>query len=79
MSLSCQAFTAPLVWLEFHTFPKYFLLTNLLAMPLTTGVIWCAVLTLTLEAAGICPQALIALTDKAAELLLHTLETISGM
>ena len=35
LTLSCQAFTAPLVWVRFHSFPKYFLLTNLCALPLT--------------------------------------------
>lgn len=34
LSLACQATTAPLVWLYWRSFPQYFLLTNLLALPL---------------------------------------------
>lgn len=34
VSISCQAFTAPAALLLFGTFPKHFLLTNLVAMPL---------------------------------------------
>lgn len=79
MSLSCQVFTAPLVWLKFHTFPHYFLLTNLLAMPLTTALIALAVLTLALSALGICPEIAVRLTDRTAGLLLRTLEIIASM
>ena len=36
LSISCQIFTAPLSWALFGSFPVYFLITNLFAMPLTT-------------------------------------------
>ena len=36
LSICCQLFTAPLTWFHFGTFPQYFLLTNLLAAPLTS-------------------------------------------
>lgn len=36
LSISCQTFTAPLIWYKFHTFPKYFILTNLIALPLVS-------------------------------------------
>ena len=39
MSISCQITTAPLVWVHFHSFPQHFLLTNLLALPLTGLII----------------------------------------
>ena len=42
MSLSCQAATAPLVALYFGTFPKYFLITNFVAIPLTSAAIYLA-------------------------------------
>lgn len=38
LSISCQVFTAPLSWALFGSFPVYFLITNLMAMPLTTLV-----------------------------------------
>lgn len=79
MSISCQVFTAPLVWYRFHTFPKWFLLTNLLAVPLTTLTVWSAVIVLALAAAGVCPQLLLDVTDGLCRLLTGTLEIIASM
>ena len=67
MSLSCQLFTGPLVWLRFGTFPIHFLLTNLLAIPLTEALIISA---LTGQA---------GLADRLVELLTRTLEIIASM
>ena len=53
LSISCQVFTAPLAWLRFHSFPTYFLLTNLLALPLTGALMGTSLLTLGLEAIGV--------------------------
>ena len=79
LALSCQAFTAPLAWLRFHTFPPYFLLTNLLALPLSSGVMAVSALTLVLSAAGICPPVLVRADDALIETLLFVLETISSL
>ena len=79
LSISCQVFTAPLAWLRFHTFPKYFLLTNLMALPLTTLLLTSAVATIGLSAVGLCPQLLITATDGLGRLLLWVLETICAM
>lgn len=79
LSLSCQVFTAPLVWYRFHTFPRFFLLTNLLAIPLTTVLMASSVATLLFSAVHICPDALYRLTDALCRLLLFVLETIAGL
>ena len=79
VAISCQLFTAPLAWVLFGTFPKYFLLTNLLAMPLTTAFMVLSVATVLLTAAGCCPSALIQATDALCQLLLTVLEIIAGM
>ena len=79
LSISCQAFTGPLAWYRFHTFPKYFLLTNLLAMPLTTLLMGTAVATLLLSGLGCCPGMLIRATDFLATALVRVLEIISTM
>ena len=79
LSISCQVFTAPLAWLRFHTFPKYFLLTNLLALPLTTALLSTAVVTILLSAAGLCPALLVTATDGLGRLLLWVLEIICAM
>ena len=79
LAISCQLFTAPLAWLRFHSFPRYFLLTNLLAIPLTTGLMVCALATLGLWALGACPALLITATDGLGRLLLSVLEVIATL
>ena len=79
LSISCQVFTAPLVWLRFHTFPVYFLITNLLAIPLTSMLMGASVLTVGLGAFGACPDLLIKTTDGLCRLLLTVLEVIASM
>lgn len=79
LSVSCQVFTAPLVALRFGTFAPYFLLTNLLALPLTEALVFSAVATLTLGTAGLLPPFLAPLTDRLATLLVRSLEIISTM
>ena len=79
LSISCQAFTAPLSWLRFHSFPQYFILTNLLALPLTSALMGGALLTLALDGVGISWQPLITATDGLSRLLLWVLEIISSM
>ena len=79
LSISCQVFTAPLVWARFHTFPRHFLLTNLLAIPLTTICVTVAVATVTLSFLGISPLWLAGLCDRLCRLLVNCLEIIAGM
>lgn len=79
LSISCQLFTAPVAWWHFRTFPKYFLLTNLLSLPLAEAVIVTAVASLLLAAAGLCPPALISACGKLTVLLESCLETIASI
>lgn len=79
LSISCQAFTAPLVWWRFRSLPRHFLLTNLLAIPLTTICVTAAAATVTLSLFGICPLWLVRLCDTACRLLTETLGIIAGM
>lgn len=79
LSISCQAFTAPLAWYRFHVFPKYFLLTNLAALPLTSAVMVLSVTTAALSFLGICPGFLVVLDDKAVGALAYCLEVISSL
>ena len=79
LSVSCQVFTAPLVWFRFHSFPRYFLLTNLIALPLTSAVMVLSVTTIALSMMGMCPYYLINLDDRAVGLLVRCLEIISSM
>ena len=79
LSISCQAFTGPLAWYRFHTFPTYFLITNLFAMPVTTLLMGSAVTTLALRSLGCCPAFLIQVTDTLCGVLTRILQIISSM
>lgn len=79
MTLSCQLFTAPLSFAVFHSFPRWFLLTNLLALPLTSLLMVFAVCAVAMSTAGICPQLLLKAVDALCGALLSVLEIISGM
>jgi len=79
LSCSCQIFTAPLAWYRFGSFPMYFLLTNLLAMPLTSLLMGTAIACIALSALGLCPDLLIITTDSLAEALQGCLDIISKM
>ena len=78
ISISCQIMTAPLVWLRFHSFPQYFLLTNLLALPLTSLLMPASILSLILSAVGCCPHILVSITELLASALIRTLEIIAS-
>ena len=79
LAISCQVFTAPLVWMRFHTFPRYFLLTNLMALPLTTLLMTCALITIALAAAGWVPEVLVQVTDWICSLMTWILGTIASL
>lgn len=79
LSISCQIFTAPAVWYHFGTFPRYFLVTNLLAIPVTTALMSISVPAIAMHAAGICPSFVITAADTAAGILRKVLGTISEM
>ncbi len=79
LSISCQVFTGPLAWYYFHTFPKYFILTNLIALPLTSAIMTLSVATTALSFLGICPEPLVILNDHAMQALVFCLKIISGL
>lgn len=79
LSISCQAFTAPLSWYYFHSFPKYFILTNILVMPLSSATMAVSIPTIILSAAGVCPDLLVELTDKLTGVMISVLDIISRM
>ena len=79
LSISCQVFTSPLAWFRFHTFPTYFLLTNLVALPFTTLLMGSAVTTLALLGIHCCPGFLVHATDWLCRTLVWILQVISSM
>ena len=79
LTISCQIFTAPAAWWHFHTFPRHFLLANLIALPLAEAVIITALASLLLTALGICPQFLVQTCGSLVQLMEFCLETIASM
>lgn len=79
MSISCQITTGPLAWFYFGTFPVHFLLTNLIAIPLTGLIIPTALTVLLLSASGICPEILLRACEMLVTALSQALEVISVM
>ncbi len=79
LSISCQITTGPLAYLHFGTFPMYFLLTNLIALPLTGIIIPAAVAVTLLTAVGWCPEILARATEALVTALSEALEIISLM
>ena len=79
LSFSCQVFTAPLTLAVFGTFPIHFLLTNLIAIPLTTMFMAMGIGVLVLSALGICPGFAYTAADALCRALLFSLETIGSL
>ena len=79
VSLCCQATCGLLAWHYFGTFPRYFLITTLLAIPLTTAVMYTIATTLAAAAATVLLPFLSPLSAAAAtalEWLLRLLNTV---
>lgn len=79
LSISCQLTTGPLAYHYFGTFPQYFLLTNLLAIPMAGLIIPSALLTVIMSMAGCCPAMLVELTEWIASTMTHALGIIASM
>ena len=79
LAISCQIFTAPVSWMKFHTFPRYFLITNITALPLTSAMMMLSIVAVVLSALGICPEALVSVLEACIGLLVRLLELISMM
>ena len=79
LSVSCQIATAPAVLLYFGTFPQYFLITNLLCIPLSNIIIVLSLFALPLHSAGICPGILLNTVNQLADCMIWILETIASL
>jgi competence protein ComEC len=79
MSIACQMTTGPLAYLYFGTFPQYFLLTNLIALPLTGLIIPAALAATLLTGLGICPEILTRATEMLITALTEALDIIASM
>lgn len=79
LSIACQITTAPIAYAYFGTFPKYFLITNLVAVPIVGLIIPAILLTSLLTCCGICPEFLVKVTEGLIDTLVHSLIVISSL
>ena len=79
LSVACQITTAPIAFAYFGTFPKYFLITNLLAIPLVTLIIPMGLLTVMLTGCGLCPGIIVSITEGLIDALVYCLSVISSL
>lgn len=79
LSVSCQLTTGTIAWFYFDSFPRHFLLTNLIAIPLTGIIIPLSLMTLILDTADMCPDLLVSVTEILVTSLSRSLEIIASM
>lgn len=79
LSISCQLFTAPAVLWHFGTFPPYFLIGNLIGVPLCTALMCLSIACISLSALGQCPDILLRLTENVGQALISCMETVSRL
>ena len=79
MSISCQLTTGSLAWIHFHSFPRHFLLTNLMVLPVASLIIPLALVTMTLSSIGFCPTLMLKGTEFLVNTMISILEIIATM
>ena len=79
LSISCQLTTAPLAWYYFDSIPSYFIITNLIALPLTSLLIPLALALTILHGIGIHPETLTKATEVIVDTLTAALDIISSI
>ena len=79
LSISCQASCGMLAYFYFGTFPKYFLVTNLLAIPLATLVMYAIAGALVSSLLPFAGNWTAALLDSAIRLLNATIKILAQM
>lgn len=79
LSISCQCFTALEAWRLFRSFPAYFLITNLMALPIMTLLMPAAIATTAFAATGHCPSILVSCCEACCRMLLTVLEVVSAL
>ncbi len=79
MSIACQVFTGPLAFLLFDSAPLYFIITNLIAIPLTSALMPVALAAAVLNRAGWCPDFVCSGIDWCCGAVVWCLEVICSL
>ena len=78
LSISCQITTGPIAYLYFGSVPLNFIMTNLIALPLTGILIPFALAALCMSSFGWCPGFIIGATEQIAKILIWSLQVIAS-
>lgn len=79
LAISCQAVTCIPVWIYFRSFPRFFLITNLLTLPLVTATLYLTAFTLLASVTGVPTKLPAALLQGVVRLLNRTVALIAAM
>lgn len=79
LSISCQLFTAPVAWWHFRSFPVYFLITNIVALPLSEALMLSAIAATGLNAAGLPCGLAAGACELSSGLLVEFLERVASL
>ena len=79
LSIACQITTAPIAYAVFGTFPKYFLITNLVAVPMIGMIIPAILFVLALSICGITPGFFGHAAEWLIDTLIYCLTVISSL
>ena len=79
LAISCQGATCIPVWLYFRSFPKYFLITNLLTLPLVTATLYLTAFTLVISVMGVSTKLPAALLQGVVELMNRVISQIAEL
>lgn len=79
LSISCQIFTAPLAWWHFRSFPVYFLITNIVALPLSETLMLSAMAATAMSAAGLPCGLAAGVCELSSGLLVEFLERVASL
>ena len=79
VSLSCQIATAPLAWYHFQSFPQYFLIANLFALPAIGVVIPLSVACIFMTATGLPPSLIIRIDEWLLNYVRWVLDTVANI
>ncbi len=79
LSISCQITTFPVVWLRFGTFPVFFIMTNLIAIPLTTLAMCSTIAAQVSNCLGLCRGVTVTVNETILNALLTCMKVIGDL
>ncbi len=79
VSIACQLGTFPITWLTFGTFPTFFMVTNLVAIPLVTVGMYLSIPLFILNPGGRASAVIVAILNKIVLVLYKIIEILADL